>query len=222
MIEGMQTLGEPSAIDLEPGSGRPADPTPLALGRVLRAAVLVFLGLTLITGVLYPLVVTGVAQVAFPRKADGSLIYADGRLVGSSLIGQAFTGQRYFWSRPSATAPFPYDAAASGGSNLGPTNPLLRQQVNEAVRALRATDPANSVPIPADLATSSASGLDPHISPAGADWQVARVARTRGLDPATVRHLVQEYTLGRSLGFLGEPRVNVLELNLALDRLGRR
>lgn len=218
----MQVLEIPSSIDVDSNSARPPEPTAQALGSVLRGAALVFLALSLITGVAYPLVVTGVAQVVFPSKADGSLIYQGGRLVGSNLIGQAFTDPGYFWSRPSATMPFPYNAALGAASNLGPTNPLLREQVDARVRALRASDPSNTAPVPADLATSSASGLDPDVSPAGADWQVARVARARGVSQAAVRRLVQEHTTGRSLGFLGQPRVNVLELNLALDQVARR
>jgi K+-transporting ATPase ATPase C chain len=188
---------------------------------IVRPALTLFLAMTVVTGFVYPLVVTGLAQVLFPRAANGSLIETDGRVAGSALIGQPFTSARYFWTRPSATAPHPYNAAASSGSNLGPTNPALKQAVAERVAALRAADPGNAAPVPVDLVTASASGLDPHISPAAAAYQVARVARARNLDPATVRELVARHTLPRTFGVLGEPRVAVLELNLALDRLAR-
>jgi len=186
---------------------------------LLRPAIVLFLVLTVITGLIYPLVVTGVAQVLFPQQANGSLIVKNGQAVGSQLIGQPFDDPKYFWGRPSATGPFPYNAAASSGSNLGPSNPALTDAVKARMDTLKAADPANAQPIPVDLVTSSASGLDPHISPAAADYQVARVAHTRGLDESAVRQLVAQYTQGRDLGVLGEPRVNVLELNLALDAL---
>ena len=186
---------------------------------LLRPAIVLFLVLTVITGLIYPLVVTGVAQVLFPQQANGSLILKNGQAVGSQLIGQPFDDPKYFWGRPSATGPFPYNAAASSGSNLGPSNPALTDAVKARMDTLKAADPANAQPIPVDLVTSSASGLDPHISPAAADYQVARVAHTRGLDESAVRQLVAQYTQGRDLGVLGEPRVNVLELNLALDAL---
>jgi K+-transporting ATPase ATPase C chain len=173
---------------------------------------------TVLTGVLYPLSVTGLAQVIFPTQADGSLITQDGRVVGSALIGQPFDDPRYFWGRPSATAPFPYNAAASSGSNLGPTNPALTAGVRARIAVLRAAAPGNLAPVPVDLVTSSGSGLDPHISVAAALYQVPRVARARGLDAAAVRQLVARYTAGRQFGVLGEPRVNVLQLNLALDQ----
>jgi potassium-transporting ATPase KdpC subunit len=182
-----------------------------------RAAVVILIGLTLITGVAYPLLVTGIAQVAFPRQANGSLITPNGRVVGSELIGQPFDDPRYFWGRPSATTPFPYNAAASAGSNLGPTNPILLAMVQTRVQALRDADSANTRPVPVDLVTASASGLDPDISVAAALYQVPRVARARGLRMDQVAALVQQHTEGRQWGFLGEPRVNVLELNLALD-----
>ncbi len=183
----------------------------------LRPA-LVCLGLlTLITGVVYPLVATGIGQLLFPDRANGSLIVKEGRPVGSALIGQPFDDRKYFWGRPSATSPFPYNAGSSSGSNLGPTNPDLHKAVRTRIDALRAADPGDPAPIPVDLVTASASGLDPHISPAAALYQAPRVARARGLDQAVVRRLVEDYTEGRQLGVLGEPRVNVLRLNLALD-----
>lgn len=187
---------------------------------LLRPAA-VLLGLfTLITGIAYPLAVTGVAQVAFPNEANGSLLERGGQVVGSTLIGQAFDDSRYFRGRPSATSPNAYDARASMGSNLGPTNPALVSAVRDRVAALRAAHPEHeSQQVPADLVTASGSGLDPHLSPAAALFQVARVARARGLTEERVRSLVEEHVEGRSLGVLGEPRVNVLRLNLALDGL---
>jgi K+-transporting ATPase ATPase C chain len=187
----------------------------------IRPALLSLLLLTLLTGAVYPAVVTGLAQVLFPHQANGSLIVAGGRVAGSELIGQPFDSPRYFWGRPSATAPYPYNAAASAGSNLGPTNPALVDSVTGRVRALRAADPGNLQPVPVDLVTASASGLDPDISPAAALYQAPRVARARGLDENALRQLVNQYTVRRQLGILGEPRVNVLELNLALDRLSK-
>lgn len=183
----------------------------------LRPAIVSFLVLTVITGLLYPLAVTAVAQVAFPSQANGSLIMKDGKAVGSTLIGQAFDDPKYFWGRLSATSPFPYNAAASSGSNLGPTNPALLDEVRARIEALSAADPGNTAPIPVDLVTSSGSGLDPDISVAAAEYQIGRVARARGLSTDAVRRLVAQYTLGRWLGLVGEPRVNVLQLNLALD-----
>ncbi|HVC12117.1 MAG TPA: potassium-transporting ATPase subunit KdpC [Burkholderiales bacterium] len=183
----------------------------------LRPAFVILVVMSLLTGIVYPLVVTGVAQVTMPAQANGSLIERDGKPVGSRLIGQPFGDPKYFWSRPSATSPYPYNAAASSGSNQGPLNPALSDAVAARIQALREADPGNSAPVPIDLVTASASGLDPNISPAAAQFQVARVARVRGLPEAKVRELVERYTRGRQLGFLGEPRVNVLELNLALD-----
>jgi len=183
----------------------------------LRPALVILALMTLLTGVVYPLVVTGIAQIVFPRQANGSLIVKDGKVVGSALIGQPFDDPKYFWSRPSATSPFPDNAGASTGSNLSPTNPDLVKAVQGRVDALRAADPGNTAPVPVDLVTASGSGLDPHISPAAALYQVERVAKARKLAPETVRELVARHTEGRFLGFLGEPRVNVLALNLALD-----
>jgi potassium-transporting ATPase KdpC subunit len=183
----------------------------------VRAAIVSLIALTVITGVIYPLIVTGIAQAVFPFQANGSLIIKDGKAVGSALIGQPFDDPKYFWGRPSATSPFADNAASSSGSNLSPTNPDLIKAVQGRVDALRAADPGNTAPVPVDLVTASGSGLDPHISPAAAFYQVPRVARERKLDPQAVRQLVERNTQGRFLGVLGEPRVNVLTLNLALD-----
>jgi potassium-transporting ATPase KdpC subunit len=183
----------------------------------LRPAFLMLLVMTILTGAVYPLVITGVAQLAMPRQANGSLIERGGKAVGSELIGQPFSDPKYFWTRPSGTAPFPYNAGSSSGTNQGPTNPALAEAVAGRIKALREADPGNSAPVPVDLVTASGSGLDPHISPAAAEYQVDRVARARNLDPQKVRALVADATQGRQLGFLGESRVNVLKLNLALD-----
>lgn len=183
----------------------------------LKPALMTFLILTVLTGLMYPAIVTALAQLLFPYQANGSLIVRDGKPVGSTLIGQPFDDPKYFWGRPSATAPFPYNAAASSGSNLGPTNPALIETVKMRVAALKAADPGNDTPVPVDLVTASGSGLDPHISPASAEYQVRRVARARGREEAFVRTLVSQHTEGRQLGMLGERRVNVLALNLALD-----
>jgi K+-transporting ATPase ATPase C chain len=189
--------------------------------KMIRPALVLFVLLSAITGLLYPLAVTGVAQALFPQQANGSLVLQDGKPVGSALIGQDFSDPRYFWGRPSATTPTPYNAAASTGANQGPLNPALAEAVQARVAALRAADPGNPAPVPLDLVTTSASGLDPHTSPAAALWQAPRVARLRGLPPAQVEQLVARHTEGRLWGLLGEPRVNVLALNLALDALAR-
>jgi len=183
----------------------------------IRVSLILLAVLTVVTGVIYPLVITGIAQVTFPAQANGSLVVKSGKVVGSTLIGQPFDDPKYFWSRPSATSPFPDNAAASSGSNQGPLNPALAQAVQGRVDALRAADPGNAAPVPVDLVTASGSGLDPHISPAAALYQVPRVARERKLDVETVRALVERHIEGRTFGLLGEPRVNVLALNLALD-----
>jgi len=186
--------------------------------RTIVTAVLLLLALTVITGLLYPLAVTGVARLVLPRQANGSLVELDGRLIGSELIGQPFAGAGYFWGRPSATGPFPYNAGASSGSNLGPTNPALLERVRADAKRIQAAHPSQG-PVPVDLVTTSGSGLDPHISPAAALYQVERVAAERHLEPAALRRLVERHLEGRTFGLLGEPRVNVLELNLALDRM---
>jgi K+-transporting ATPase ATPase C chain len=183
----------------------------------LRAAIVSLILLMVITGVIYPLAVTGLAQALFPHQANGSIIIKDGHVLGSELIGQPFDDPKYFWGRLSATSPFPYNAAASSGSNLGPLNSDLVKAAQARINALRALDPGNTAPIPVDLVTASASGLDPHISVAAALYQVPRVARERGLSQDQVRSLLTQLTEGRQFGVLGEPRVNVLKLNLALD-----
>jgi len=182
-----------------------------------RPALVLIILMTVLTGIVYPLLVTAVSQVGMPERANGSLIVREGKPVGSALIGQPFGDPKHFWSRPSATSPYPYNASSSSGSNQGPTNPALTDAVAARIKALRDADPGNAAPVPADLVTASGSGLDPHISPAAAEYQVARVAKARSVDPAKLRALVAEATEGRQLGFLGEPRVNVLKLNLALD-----
>lgn len=192
------------------------------MNRLIRNAVSLLLLMTVITGLVYPFAVTGLAQLLFPHQANGSLILRDGKPAGSVLIGQAFTDPKYFWGRPSATTPQPYNGTASGGSNLGPTNPALTAAVKQRIAALRAADPGNDAPVPVDLVTASSSGLDPGISPAAAQYQVRRVARARGLPLAEVQAMVDRYTHGRQFGVLGEARVNVLELNLALDKLATR
>lgn len=188
---------------------------------LIRPALVLFVLLSALTGLAYPLLVTGVAQMAFAEQANGSLIRRDGQVIGSALIGQSFIDPAHFWGRPSATGPMPYNAAASSGTNLGPSHPALHEAVRQRVAALRQADPQNLAPVPVDLVTASASGLDPHISRAAADHQVARVARAKGLSRDAVQQLVQQHTEAPWLGFLGEPRVNVLRLNLALDALAR-
>ena len=191
------------------------------MNTVIRPAVILFLILTAITGVIYPLVVTGIAQVLFPEKAAGSLVMADGHPIGSRLIGQSFSDPKYFWGRPSATSPQPYNSGASGASNLGPLNPALTDAVKSRIEALKAADPNNTAPIPVDLVTASGSGLDPDISLAAARYQIDRVARARGVEAGALQSLIEAHARGRLFGLLGEPRVNVLELNLALDAATR-
>jgi K+-transporting ATPase ATPase C chain len=186
---------------------------------ILRPAVVLFALLSLLTGIAYPLVVTGIARATMPFEAGGSIVARDGRAVGSLLIGQSFTDPRHFRGRPSATSPGPNNATASGGSNLGPSNPALVDAVKGRIDALRAADPGNDAPVPVDLVTASGSGLDPEISVAAARFQAARVARVRNLDRTRVDALIADHAKGQVLGFLGEPRVNVLELNLALDAM---
>jgi potassium-transporting ATPase KdpC subunit len=187
----------------------------------IRPALVLLLVFTVLTGLLYPLALTGAAKLVFPRQAEGSLIERDGRAAGSRLIGQPFSAPEYLWGRLSATVRVPYDAAASTGSNLGPLNPALLDAARARIAALQALDPGARGPVPVDLVTASGSGLDPHISPAAAGYQVARVSRARGLPPREVRAIVRRHTEGRTFGVLGEPRVNVLEVNLELDARAR-
>lgn len=187
----------------------------------LFPALRMFVILTIITGIAYPLLTTGIAQLVFPRAANGSLIEVGGKTVGSELLGQSFGDPKYFWGRPSATGPHAYNGGASSGSNQGPSNPALTDAAKGRIAALRDADPGNTLPVPADLVTASGSGLDPHISVAAAEYQLARVAKVRNLAAEAVRKLVGEATDGRTFGVLGEPRVNVLQLNLALDRMAR-
>ncbi len=196
--------------------------TALPHSSLLRPALVLFLALSLLTGLAYPLLTTVLAQALFPAQAGGSLLLREGRPVGSALIGQSFSSPEYFWSRHSATTPMPYNAAASAGANLGPTNPALLQAVEARLAALRAAHPEQPGPVPADLVTTSASGLDPHISLAAAGYQLERVARARGLPPQALRNLLAEHAEQPLSGFLGEARVNVLQLNLALDELAAR
>lgn len=185
----------------------------------IRPAISIFLLLTFVTGIAYPLLVTGIAQGIMPNRANGSLIARGGKPIGSSLIGQNFSDPEYFWGRPSATSPMPYNGAASGGSNLGPTNPAQIDAVKARVKVLKDADPDNRLPIPVDLVTASGSGLDPDISPSAAHYQISRIAKARKIDPERLRRLVVEHTEGRQFGIFGEPRVNVLQLNLALDAM---
>jgi len=189
----------------------------MTMWAAFKPALRLLLVLTALTGVIYPLALTGIAQIIFPTQANGTLIEQDGKAIGSQLIGQPFDDPRYFWGRPSATSSFPYNAAASSGSNLGPSSAELREIVRQRVEALRAAGPDSALPVPVDLVTTSASGLDPHISVVAARYQVPRVARARGLPEETLLELVNQHTAGRALSFLGEPCVNVLALNLALD-----
>lgn len=186
-------------------------------GNIARPALVLFVLLSALTGLIYPMAVTGAAKAVFPAQAAGSLIVLDGTTVGSKLIGQNFSDPKHFWGRPSATSPQPYNGVASGGSNQGPLNPALTDAVKARVEALRAADPGNTAPVPVDLVTASASGLDPDISPAAARYQAARVARVRGIPLDRVNTLITDNTEGPKWGFLGEPRVNVLALNIALD-----
>lgn len=189
------------------------------MNTIIRPAVTLFLILTVLTGIVYPFAVTGLAQLMFHDQAEGSLVMAGGHAVGSRIIGQSFSDPKYFWSRPSATAPQPYNATASSASNLGPLNPALTDAIGTRIAALKAADPTNNLPVPVDLVTASGSGLDPDISIAAARYQAARVARVRGLDPVSVRALIDSHARGKFFSLIGEPRVNVLELNLALDGL---
>ena len=189
------------------------------MNSILRPALVLFAVLTALTGVAYPLIVTGIGQAAFPEQAAGSLIQRDGKTVGSALIGQNFSDPKYVWGRPSATGPYPNNASASSGSNQGPLNPALSDAVKGRIDALRAADPGNAGPVPVDLVTASGSGLDPHISVTGAVYQAARVAKARNLPLPQVQQLIAQHTEGRLFGFLGEPRVNVLRLNLSLDAM---
>jgi K+-transporting ATPase ATPase C chain len=191
------------------------------MSTIIRPAIVLFLIMTVLTGVVYPFAVTGIAQVLFRDQAAGSLVMVDGHAVGSRVIGQSFSDPKYFWSRPSATAPQPYNATASSGSNLGPLNPALTDAIKTRMEALKAADPTNTLPVPVDLVTASGSGLDPEISISAAQYQAARIARVRGLAPEEVQSLIASHAQGKLFGLVGEPRVNVLELNLALDALRR-
>jgi potassium-transporting ATPase KdpC subunit len=190
--------------------------------KMIRPVIVSLFIFTILTGAIYPMVVTGIAQLIFPDRANGSLLVKDGKLVGSSLIGQPFDDPKYFWGRLSATSPFPFNSASSSGSNLAETNPDLVKNAQGRIDALKAADPQAGKQVPVDLATASGSGLDPHISPTAAEFQIKRVAKARALDEAKVRAIVAQYSEGRQLGILGEPMVNVLELNLALDDRGHK
>ncbi|MEF7615858.1 potassium-transporting ATPase subunit KdpC [Aquincola sp. MAHUQ-54] len=216
----MDTSSSPLAGHTPAPSAQPAQAAGAARhAGLLRPALVLFAALSVITGLAYPLAVTGIAQGVFPAQANGSLVEHGGRVVGSRLVGQAFSAPGHFWGRPSATAPAPYNAGASGGANLGPSHPALREAVQARIAALRAADPGNTAPVPVDLVTASASGLDPDISRAAADYQAARVARARGLPLAQVTALIERHAQAPWLGWLGEPTVNVLALNLALDAM---
>lgn len=188
----------------------------------IRTAFVSLILFTVLFGFIYPTAVTGIAQLAFPRQANGSIILQDGKAVGSELIGQQFSDPKYFWTRPSATTPYPYNASSSSASNYGQSNPDLIAAVQKRIDRFRAVDPSNRLPVPVDMVTASGSGLDPHISPAAAEYQVKRVAKARGLDETEVRAIMADFTEGRRLGLLGEPVVNVLKLNLALDRITKK
>ena len=190
--------------------------------KTIRQSVVMLLLMTVLLGIGYPLVITGAAQLLFPHQANGSLIEKNGKPIGSELIGQYFDDPRYFWGRPSATSPQPDNGTGSSGSNQGPTNPALHDAVQQRIETLHKADPGNTAPVPVDLVTASGSGLDPQISPAAAQYQIARVARVRHLSVEQVQALVAKFTQGRQLGLLGEPGVNVLQLNLALDALQKR
>ena len=190
------------------------------MSKIIRPVTVSLFVFTVITGILYPLAVTGIAQLLFPVQANGSVIVKNGKLAGSSLIGQPFDSPKYFWGRLSATSPFPYNSAASSGSNMGSTNPALLREVKDRIAHLKSANPDNDKPIPVDLVTASGSGLDPHISPAAAEYQIQRVAKSRGIDEVKVRALITAHTEQRQLSILGESRVNVLELNMALDGRG--
>ncbi len=187
------------------------------MARIIRNSIMSILIFTILTGIIYPLVVTAIAQIVFPHQANGSVITKDGKAVGSELLGQEFSDPKYFWGRLSATTPYPYNGGSSTGSNLGPNNPDLMKAVQARIDALHAADPANTEKIPVDLVTASGSGLDPHLSLAAAEYQIHRVTKVRSLDETAVRQLVADKTKGRWLGLFGDPVVNVLELNLALD-----
>ena len=197
----------------------PSSSPPPSFGALAGKAIGMLGILTVVTGVAYPLLITGIAQVAFKDQANGSLIVKDQKIVGSRLIGQPFSDPKYFWSRPSATSPMAYNGASSSGSNQGPTNPALKEAVEGRIKALRDAGGDPQKPVPADLVTASGSGLDPHISPAAAEYQAARVAKARGLSEKVIKDLIEKNSEGRTFGILGEPRVNVLSLNLALDAL---
>jgi K+-transporting ATPase ATPase C chain len=192
------------------------------LKQSIRPAVVLFILLSIVTGVAYPLATTALGKWLLPQQANGSLIENEGKLIGSSLIGQNFTEPKYFWGRPSATGPYPNNATASSGSNQGPLNPALTEAVKSRISTLKAADPNNALPIPVDLVTASASGLDPHISPAAAAYQASRVAKVRGLNASSLQALIDDNTEGRQWGVFGEPRVNVLKLNIALDKNARK
>lgn len=191
----------------------------ISIIKQIKTAISLLVLLTILTGLLYPVIITAIGQLLFPWKANGSMLQQNGRTIGSELIGQSFTAMNYFWGRPSATPSFPYNATSSTGSNLGPSNPAFFTIVKKRIEIYKQVDLQNTVPIPIDLVTASGSGLDPEISPAAAFYQIPRIAKARGLSAESIRHLIKSLLQRRTFGFLGEPRVNVLELNMALDRL---